>query len=110
MIKLVMRTGAQAGMEFPVDRPLVRIGRGSGNDIPLQDTQASRQHAEISQQGEQFFIRDLGSTNGTFVNGERLTAPRLLQPGDQVRVGETTLACQPAVMAAVPAAGADWES
>jgi hypothetical protein len=108
MLKLVIRSGAQAGMEFPLDRPVVRIGRGSGSDIILQDSQASRQHAEISQQGDQYYIRDLGSMNGTFVNEERLTAPRLLQPGDQVRIGNTVMAGQP-VGAAVGAAP-DWES
>ena len=110
MIKLVIRTGPQAGKEFPVDQPSVRMGRGSGSDIVLQDNQASRQHAEISRQGDQFFIRDLGSTNGTFVNGERITAPRLLNPGDQVRIGETTLVCQAGAMAAAQAVGEDWES
>ncbi len=97
-------------MEFPVDRPSVRIGRGSANEIVLQDTQASRHHAEISRQGDQFFIRDLDSTNGTFVNGERVTGPRLLKPGDQIRIGETTLASQSLAMAAAPVVGEDWES
>jgi hypothetical protein len=110
VINLTIRTGSQAGMEFPVDRPSVRIGRGSGNDIVLQDSQSSRHHAEISRQGDQFFIRDLGSTNGTFVNGQRITAPHPLNPGDQVRIGETTFACQVAGAAAAPAVGEDWES
>jgi TolB protein len=97
-------------MEFPMDRPTIQIGRGSGNDIMLQDSQASRQHTEISQRGDQYYIRDLGSTNGTFVNNERITGTRLLQPGDQIRIGETTLSCQIGAMAAVPGAGRDWES
>ncbi|MGQ9599045.1 MAG: FHA domain-containing protein [Anaerolineae bacterium] len=109
MLKLVIRSGAQAGKEFPLDRPVVCIGRGSGSDILLQDSQASRQHAEISRQGDQFFIRDLGSMNGTFVNGERITGPRLLKPGDEIRIGETILASIPWAVAGAPAR-ADWES
>lgn len=83
-----------------MDRPVVRIGRGAGNDIVLQDTQASRHHCQISRQGDGFQIEDLGSTNGTFVNNERITAPWELRPGDQVRIGETTIAFQLAVPAA----------
>jgi subtilisin family serine protease len=80
-------------MEFPVDRPSARLGRGSANEIVLEDTQASRQHAEISRQGDQFFVQDLGSTNGTFVNGQRLApnVPFMLHPGDQVQLADTVL-------------------
>ncbi len=109
MLKLVIRSGTQAGREFPLDRPVIRIGRGSGSDILLQDSQASRQHAEISRQGDQFFIRDLGSMNGTFVNGERITGPRLLKAGDEIRIGETVLTSAPLAVAGAPAR-ADWES
>ncbi len=107
MIEVTIQTGTQAGMQFRLDRPVLRIGRGSGSDVFLQDSQASRQHAEISQQGDQLFIRDLGSTNGTFVNNDRVTATRLLNPGDQIRIGDTTLTCH---VAAMPAATGDWES
>jgi hypothetical protein len=110
MSKLIIRTGYQVGTEIPVDRPLIRIGRGSGNDIVLQDSQASRHHAEVFRQGEQCFVRDLGSTNGTFVDGERLAGPRLLQPGDQIQIGETILGFQPSPATAVPPGGDDWEA
>jgi pSer/pThr/pTyr-binding forkhead associated (FHA) protein len=106
VMELVVRTGPQAGMVFSLNRPMVRIGRGSRSDIVLQDSQASRQHAEISQQGERLFIHDLGSTNGTFVNDSRITSPRLLSAGDRIRIGETTLTCQ--VVAADPVPGG-WE-
>jgi hypothetical protein len=110
MAKLVIRSaGPQMGQEYPLDRPTIRLGRGSGNDVVLQSTQSSRNHAEIVQQGSQFYIRDLGSTNGTFVNEERVTAPRLLQPGDQIRIGDTRLAYEmgPVAAAAFPDTG--WE-
>ncbi|MEJ2208361.1 MAG: FHA domain-containing protein [Anaerolineae bacterium] len=98
-----------AGMDLDVDRPAVRIGRGSGSDLIIQDDQASRQHAEISRQGDQYFIRDLGSTNGTFVNGQRISGTQPLQPGDQIRIGETTMGFQAAPLAAAPVAS-DWDS
>lgn len=109
MVKLTIRSGPQAGRDFTVDRPSIRIGRGSGNEVTLQDNQASRQHAEISQRGDQYFVRDLGSTNGTFVNGQRISGSHPLQPGDQVRIGETTMGFQPTPAAAGPMAS-DWES
>jgi hypothetical protein len=100
-------------MEIPVDQPSVRLGRGSGSEIVVQDTQISRQHAEISRQGDRFYIRDLGSTNGTFVNNRQITDLRPLQSGDQIRIGNTTLACE-VVPAGAPAAAAaaatDWEA
>jgi len=110
MLKLTVSSGAQMGMEFSIDRPLVSIGRGSGNDIILQDSQASRKHAEISLQGDQYYIRDLGSTNGTYVNGRRITGPHPLQPGDTIQIGDTVLvgASVGAPAAAVPTDG--WES
>jgi hypothetical protein len=110
MSKLTIRTGPQSGMDFSLDRPVTRIGRGSTNDIVIQDTQSSRHHAEITRQGDQLIVQDLGSTNGTFVNGERITAPRLLRPGDQIRIGETSFGFQAAPLAATPAVGSGWES
>ena len=108
MSKLIVRTGYQVGTEFSIDHPVFRIGRGSANDLVLEDSQASRQHAEVFRQGEQYFIRDLGSTNGTFVDGERVTGPRLLQPGDQIQVGETILGYQFSPAVAEPSGEDDW--
>lgn len=110
MAKLTIRSGPQAGMDLDVDRPSVRIGRGSGSDLIIQDNQASRQHAEISRQGNQYFIRDLGSTNGTFVNGQRISGMQPLEPGDQVRIGETNMGFQAAPAVAATPMASDWES
>ena len=69
---------------------VVRIGRDPSNTIPLNSLQASRFHAELLSQGGQFAIRDLGSTNGTFVNGHRIPphTPVLLQRGTLIKISE----------------------
>ena len=67
------------------------IGRGAECELRIEDTYASQQHARIFGKNGGWFVEDLGSTNGTFVNEQRLGAPALLQPGDRVRVGTTVL-------------------
>jgi len=91
MANLVIRQGPQAGMSFPLTGHQLVIGREEGTDVPLQDPEASRRHALISWQGGQYIIEDLGSTNGTFVNGIQLTAPQALNPGDSIGIGQTAL-------------------
>jgi pSer/pThr/pTyr-binding forkhead associated (FHA) protein len=96
---LVIRQGPQAGMSFPLVGNQIFIGREEGLDVVLQDPESSRRHARISWQAGQFFVEDLGSTNGTFVNGVQITAPQMLNPGDTVGIGQTALVFQ---MAGVP--------
>jgi diguanylate cyclase (GGDEF)-like protein len=62
------------------------IGRGSGCDIQLPDISVSREHARIATEGDDFVVEDLGSTNGTYVNGRKVTR-HVLQAGDKIRVG-----------------------
>ena len=72
------------------------VGRGRNNDIPLQeDDFASSRHARFEPRRDGVYVEDIGSTNGTFVNGIRLTRDRRLIPGDVVRVGETDLRYEP---------------
>jgi pSer/pThr/pTyr-binding forkhead associated (FHA) protein len=68
----------------------VTIGRHEESDIVLADPQASRHHAEIAMQGGRWVIRDLGSANGTFVNGQRITGLHVLNPDDLIQVGQTS--------------------
>lgn len=91
---LVIRQGPQAGMSFPLAGNQFIIGREEGLEVVLQDPESSRRHARISWQAGQFFVEDLGSTNGTFVNGIQITAPQMLNPGDTVGVGQTALVFQ----------------
>jgi FHA domain len=80
------------GDEHRLDSAPFTVGRASANDIELQgDEFASATHARFEPRGDGVWIHDLGSTNGTFVNGVKLNAPRKLRPGDVVRVGETDL-------------------
>ncbi len=91
---LVVRQGPQAGMSFPLTGNQVIIGREEGMGIVLQDPESSRRHSRVSWQGNQYTVEDLGSTNGTFVNGVQITAPKVLSPGDSIGIGQTALVFQ----------------
>jgi serine phosphatase RsbU (regulator of sigma subunit) len=73
------------------DKMKMTIGRSSRNDICIGDPFASRLHAELKQEGDQVVLIDAGSANGTFLNGQRVTAPIPLRPGDLIRIGETEI-------------------
>lgn len=80
------------GEAYEVDTSPVTVGRGANNDIPLPgDEFSSARHARIEPRRDGVYVEDMGSTNGTFVNGIRLARERRLQPGDVVRIGETDL-------------------
>jgi pSer/pThr/pTyr-binding forkhead associated (FHA) protein len=83
--------GANAGEAVSLDEAPILIGRGSDAAIRLDDDYVSTRHARIAQSGDQWFIEDLGSTNGTYIGSHRLTQPTLLQLGSTVRIGKTTL-------------------
>jgi hypothetical protein len=86
--QIVMRAGPTPGKVFPVSGESFTIGREPGNGIVINDAEVSRKHARMSQQGTTYTIEDLGSTNGTFVNGVRLTAPHALRSGEVIAFGE----------------------
>lgn len=69
----------------------LQIGRGEGCDIQIEDTYASSSHARLYSREDGWFVEDLGSTNGTYLNQRRLTAPAELRAGDRVKVGKTVL-------------------
>jgi Inner membrane component of T3SS, cytoplasmic domain len=80
------------GEEFELDSTAVTIGRGGQNDISIEgDEFASARHVRIEPRRDGVWVHDLGSTNGTHVNGLRIDRPRKLATGDVVRVGETEL-------------------
>ena len=79
-----------------LDAHPLTVGRGRNNDIALpEDDYASSRHARFEPRRDGVYVEDIGSTNGTFVNGIRLTRDRRLIPGDVVRVGETDLRYEP---------------
>lgn len=69
----------------------VEIGRDASTNLSLDDDQASRRHARVSAQGDLAVVEDLGSTNGTYVNGQPIEGPRAVRPGDRIRVGLTVI-------------------
>jgi hypothetical protein len=80
------------GDVFPLDTQPLTVGRGTNNDLALSgDEYASGRHARFERRRDGVWLEDIGSTNGTFVNGIRLTRERRLAPGDVVRIGETDL-------------------
>ncbi|MGH7296578.1 MAG: FHA domain-containing protein, partial [Polyangiaceae bacterium] len=79
--------------EAVIDAPLV-VGSASGADLVVADSSVSRLHAELDPRPDGLWVRDLGSTNGTFVDGLLVTAARL-PPAARIRVGQTTLALLP---------------
>ena len=87
-IRLVLNSGPTAGKEYPLEKPELFIGRDLGNDVVINDSEVSRRHARLYLQGNTYIIEDLGSTNGTSVNGQKLTGPYMLRPGERITFGE----------------------
>jgi len=84
---LVVERGPRAGMTFVVNEGTTTVGRHPDSDIFLDDITVSRHHCRFRSEGELFDVEDSGSTNGTYVNGERVDRG-VLQPGDEVIVGK----------------------
>ncbi len=87
--QLVMLRGPQPEKVFNLTKDTIAIGRESANDIIINDPEVSRQHARLIRQDEAYIMEDLGSTNGTFINGTRTVGPNLLSDGDEIDLGET---------------------
>jgi hypothetical protein len=91
---LMVRQGTQVGMTFSLAGDEVTLGREEGIDISIRDPEVSRQHARISWQAGNYYIEDLNSTNGTFLNGAPVTSRQLLRSGDTIGMGQTLLVLQ----------------
>ncbi len=87
---LIVLAGSSVGEMFKVSRERTVIGRGGRADIRMMDEGVSREHAGIVIEGDRVFVEDLGSTNGTYCNAERVTR-RELSDGDKILVGSTTI-------------------
>jgi predicted component of type VI protein secretion system len=86
--QLIMRQGPTPGATFTLEGDQLNIGRDSTNEVTINDAEISRRHARLTFQGGKYVLEDLGSTNGTFVNGQRLAGPRVLKAGEVVSFGE----------------------
>ena len=87
--RLTVRQGPVPGKVFQLAKDVMTIGRDVNNDLVINDSEVSRNHARLTAQSGGYLIEDLASTNGTFVNGQRLIGPKLLNSGDVVGLGET---------------------
>lgn len=85
-----VESGFYQGLEWPLDRASTVIGRGRNADLVLSEATISRAHALLGFKGEQPFVQDLGSTNGTLVNGTR-EQQATLKSGDELRMGRLVL-------------------
>jgi signal transduction histidine kinase len=87
---LIVIKGADEGKQFELQDVVVGIGRDVSNKVRLHDTEVSRRHAEFRQEGDGYQLVDVGSANGTFVNGQSVKEA-VLQPGDHVAIGQSIL-------------------
>ncbi|MBA4385605.1 MAG: hypothetical protein C0410_12775 [Anaerolinea sp.] len=86
--KLIIQSGTGTGTEFPLERTELFLGRDLTSDLVINDPEVSRRHLRLVLDGAAYRIEDLGSTNGTFIYGQRLTGPVLLKPGEVITLGE----------------------
>ncbi|MXN62684.1 FHA domain-containing protein [Bacillus sp. BGMRC0062] len=93
--QLVVLDGPLAGSSYQLGAAPVMLGRSPEATVPLEDDYASGRHARLFPQGSRWFLEDLGSTNGTFVQGQKLTRAAAVEPGVQFRVGRTVMELRP---------------
>jgi len=86
---LFMEAGIRAGTDYRLNVGTTTIGRASDNDVVVDDDTASRQHAQIREDGGRFTLQDRGSLDGTVLNGEKIRGGVTLQDGDQISLGNT---------------------
>ncbi|MCA9899887.1 MAG: FHA domain-containing protein [Anaerolineales bacterium] len=87
--RLVLEQGPEPDKTFKLGNAPQTIGRSANNGIVINDAEISRRHAQLTPQGISYMLEDLGSTNGTFVNGLRLNQPTALNHGDTIEFGDT---------------------
>src|SRR3989441_2768714 len=91
MAELIVKYPDRAAEHFPINRLRVTIGRSARNDLCIPDPFASRVHAEVRHEGDEYFLQDLGSANGTLYNGTIVDATTPLTRGGRIQIGETEI-------------------
>jgi predicted component of type VI protein secretion system len=86
--QLIMRAGPNPGKVFTLSKNEIVLGRDVSADVVINAAEVSRRHTRLRLDAGQYVVDDLGSTNGTFVNGQRINAPQALRPGDTIMLGE----------------------
>lgn len=89
--RLIVRRGPQPNQVYELTQDIITIGRDATNEISINDPEVSRHHCRFTRAAGGFTIEDLGSTNGTFINGQRVTGARPLTSGVQIGLGETVV-------------------
>lgn len=89
--QVAVTQGSNAGIVVPLAQAPILIGRGTDAAIRLDDDYVSTRHARIAASGDQWFVEDLGSTNGTYIGSVRITQPTTIALGTEVRIGKTIL-------------------
>jgi signal transduction histidine kinase len=87
---LIVIKGADEGKQFDLNQPVLAVGRDVSNQVRLHDTEVSRRHAEFRQNGDGYQLTDVGSANGSFVNGQPVKET-VLQSGDHIQIGQSVL-------------------
>lgn len=108
MAALLLLTGPHAGRRHEVEG-VVTLGRSPSSTIPLDDAKVSRKHAQLLVEEGRARVMDLGSRNGTLVNGERFDGEALLLPGDRLQIGDSTILFEPPSRASLSDRGLQGE-
>ena len=95
LASLLVRSGALRGRRLPITVPAVNIGRADYNDLVIADPSVSTTHAKLQRKDDVWVLSDLGSTNGTFVEGEPVTGETALTPGTTLRFGDVSALFEP---------------
>lgn len=95
LASFLFRSGELKGKRLPIKVPVVNIGRGDYNDVVITDPSVSTMHAKLQRREAVWILTDLGSTNGTFVEGERLTGEMPLSPGTTLKFGDVAALFEP---------------
>jgi pSer/pThr/pTyr-binding forkhead associated (FHA) protein len=87
--RLLISEGANAGVAVPLGTEPILLGRGADATVRLDDDYVSTRHARFVPHGDDWYVEDLGSTNGTYIGSQRITTPMVVSTGVQVRLGKT---------------------